>query len=141
MPSVRNMKKVWVSDTNGRSFFGWRIKEEIFAIFFILVLISLANDENIVENVNKNLYIQIFIVLTVLYCIYNKIPWSLAFVLLFVFSLLFSGFIENVKSSLNHLLEQNINKDVKSNKDDKSFMNMGAKVLGWMSKEKIPILK
>ena len=48
-----NTKKVWLSDTSGRSLFGWKIKEEIFAIFFILVILALANDDNIVKKVNK----------------------------------------------------------------------------------------
>ena len=61
MPSHRNVKKVWVSNDSGRSIFGWKIKEEIFAIFFILVILALANDENITKKVSNNTYIQIFV--------------------------------------------------------------------------------
>ena len=83
MPSHKNIKKIWVNDDSGRSILGWKIKEEIFAIFFILVILSLANDENIKDKVSNNIYIQIFIGIVVLYCIYNRIPWSLAFILIF----------------------------------------------------------
>ena len=96
-----NINKVWKSNKSGRSIFGWKIKEEIFAIFFILVILALAGDEKIVEKVNNNTYIQIFVAIAVLYCIYNKIPWSLAFILIFLIAILFSGFVSKIKETVS----------------------------------------
>ena len=102
------MKKVWISDSKGRSLFGWVIKEEIFAVFFILVILSLANDEKIVSKVNENIYIQFFIFLIIIYCIYNRIPWSLCFVLVLLVSVLFSGLVQNVKESLQKVKDKGL---------------------------------
>jgi hypothetical protein len=136
-----NTKKVWISDTSGRSLFGWKIKEEIFAIFFILVILALANDDNIVKKVNDNIYIQIFIGLLVIYCIYNRIPWSLAFVLVLLVSMLFSDFFINVKGSFEKLFldikeksKETVN--VNENLNNNSLINLGARVIGWVSKDK-----
>lgn len=136
-----NTKKVWISDTSGRSLFGWKIKEEIFAIFFILVILALANDDNIVKKVNDNIYIQIFIGLLVIYCIYNRIPWSLAFVLILSVSMLFSDFFINVKGSFEKLFldikekgKETVN--VNENLNNNSLINLGARVIGWVSKDK-----
>jgi len=142
MPSntnIKNVKKVWVSDATGRSLFGWKIKEEIFAIFFILVILALANDNDIVNKVSDNIYIQIFIGLVVIYCIYNKIPWSLAFILILLVAVLFSGFLENVKSSLQKLISDIKDKNSKFDSDsekDNSLMHLGARVFSWISKDK-----
>ena len=140
MPSHRNVKKVWVSNDSGRSIFGWKIKEEIFAIFFILVILALANDENITKKVSNNTYIQIFVGLVIVYCIYNRIPWSLAFILILLVAILFSGFLNNVKGTI-----ETIYKDIKekNNNDDNkdapnpSLMHLGARVFSWMSKDKV----
>ena len=127
--------KIWKSDVkSGRSIFGWVIKEEIFAIFFILVILSLANDEKIVNKVSNNLYIQIFIGLIIVYCIYNRIPWSLAFVLVLLVSVLFSGFLINIKESFTKIFVD-INTQTTFNKT-KSLRELGAKVFSWISKEK-----
>ena len=113
--------KIWKSDVkSGRSIFGWVIKEEIFAIFFILVILSLANDEKIVNKVSNNIYIQIFIGLIIVYCIYNRIPWSLAFVLVLLVSVLFSGFLINIKESFTKIFVD-INTQTTFNKT-KSFL-------------------
>jgi len=140
MPSHKNIKKIWVNDDTGRSIFGWKIKEEIFAIFFILVILSLANDENIKDKVSNNIYIQIFIGIVVLYCIYNRIPWSLAFILIFLVALLFSGLLNNVKESVdkiyNDIKEKSKNNDNNTSKDN-SLMYLGARVFSWLSKDKI----
>ena len=106
------MKKVWISDSKGRSLFGWVIKEEIFAVFFILVILSLANDEKIVSKVNENIYIQFFIFLIIIYCIYNHIPWSLCFVLVLLVSALFSGLVQNVKESLQKVKDKGLPKSI-----------------------------
>jgi hypothetical protein len=136
-----NTKKVWISDTYGRSLFGWKIKEEIFAIFFILVILSLANDDNIVKKVNDNIYIQTFIGLLVIYCIYNRIPWSLAFILILLISMLFSDFFINVKGSFEKIFldikeksKETVNTPEKLNNN--SLINLGARVLGWVSNDK-----
>jgi hypothetical protein len=125
----KQIEKIWKSNSNGRSIFGWIIKEEIFAIFFILVILSLANDEKIIKKVNQNMYIQIFIALIIIYCIYNKIPWSLAFILVFIVSVLFSGLLKNSKESLKKIILNNT-----SSKEHK-FRELGAKVLSWISKD------
>lgn len=116
------LNEVWKSDKSGRSLFGLKIKEEIFAIFFILVIILLSNDENIVKKVNNDMYTQVFIIFTIMYCVYNHIPWSLAFILLFCVLLFFTDFIVSIQESVykilkkiqkeNHL-KSNINKNVK----------------------------
>jgi hypothetical protein len=140
-----NKKRVWISDTNGRSLFGWKIKEEIFAIFFILVILALANDENIVKKVNDNISIQIFIGFLVIYCIYNRIPWSLAFFLILLISILFSNFCINVKGSFEKIFldikekskkNSNTNQNLNENLNNNSLINLGARVLGWVSKDK-----
>jgi|SaaInlStandDraft_1057018.scaffolds.fasta_scaffold04052_7 hypothetical protein len=127
-------KKIWISNDTGRSFLGWKIKEEIFAIFFILVILALSNDKKIVEKVTQNVSIQMFIFIIFIYCVYNKIPWSLAFIMVFIFAFLFSDFINNVKGSLNKIFL-----DIKNNNDfekkDTALMTIGAKVLGWISKD------
>ena len=128
--------KPWfLNFSNERSIFGWIIKEEIFAIFFILVIVSLSNDETIVKKVSNNIYIQIFIGLIFLYCIYNRIPWSLAFILVLLISILFSTFVINIKESfkkifLNMNNSNNIT-DIKTN----PLRHIGAKVVSWISKE------
>ena len=127
----KQIEKIWKSNTNGRSIFGWIIKEEIFAIFFILVILSLANDEKIIKKVNQNMYIQIFIALIIIYCIYNKIPWSLAFILVFIVSVLFSGLLKNSKESLKKIFSNN------TSSKEHTFRELGAKVLSWMSKDNI----
>ena len=138
----KSIKKIWISDESGRSFFGWKIKEEIFAIFFILVILSLANDKNIVDKVSSNTHIQIFVGLIFIYCIYNRIPWSLAFIILILISILFSDFLKNIKESVKKIFE-----DVKENNNyqdsdtkqnnyvNKSVMQLGARVFNWMSKD------
>ena len=138
MPSHRNIKKVWVSNDSGRSIFGWKIKEEIFAIFFILVVLSLANDENITEKVSNNIYIQIFVGIVILYCIYNRIPWSLAFILIFLVAVLFSGFLSNVKETFEKICNDIQEKTKNDDKDtpNPSLMHLGARVFSWMSKDK-----
>lgn len=140
MPSNRNIRKVWVTESSGRSFFGWKIKEEIFAIFFILVILALANDKNIVEKVSNNQNIQFFVCIVVVYCIYNKIPWSLAFVLIFLFSVLFSGFVNNVKGSIEQLFSETEDKK-ESGKNSNFLMRIGAKMIKMISEEKKGILK
>ncbi len=141
----RNIKKIWISDNNGRSFFGWKIKEEIFAIFFILVILSLANDKNIVDKVSNNTYIQIFVGLVFIYCIYNRIPWSLAFIILILISILFSDFLKNIKESVNKIFEDIKENQKDSDKDNdqhlnnpvnKSVMQLGARVFNWISNDK-----
>ena len=129
--------KIWKSDViSGRSIFGWVIKEEVFAIFFILVILSLANDENIANKVSNNVYIQIFIGLIIVYCIYNRIPWSLAFVLILLVSVLFSGFLTNVKESFKKIyVDVNNNTPIIDSKKN-SLRELGAKVFSWISKEK-----
>lgn len=142
MLSAKSIKKrVWISDTHGRSLFGWKIKEEIFAIFFILVIIALANDENIVKKVNDNISIQIFIGFLVIYCIYNRIPWSLAFFIILLISILFSNFCINVKGSFEKIFldikeKSNTNKNLNENLNNNYLINLGARVLGWVSKDK-----
>lgn len=141
MPNTKkNIKKIWVSDVSGRSIFGWKIKEEIFAIFFILVILALANDENIVKKVSDNIYIQIFVCLIVIYCIYNRIPWSLAFILILLVAILFSGFFTNVKCTVEKIIidmkNKNQNTSVEDKKSDNNLMHLGAQVFGWFSKDK-----
>lgn len=132
-----NIKQIWISDTTGRSLFGWKIKEEIFAIFFILVILVLANDENIVNKVSNNLYIQIFIGLIIIYCIYNRIPWSLAFVIILLISVLFSDFFTNVKGSVQKIFLDIKNKNQENIKDNNApLVKLGAKVFGWLSNNK-----
>jgi len=92
--------KIWVSDKSGRSFFGIKIKEEIFAICIILLILSLSNDEKIKNVVDNNIYIQGFIIVSIIYCIYNRLPWSLIFTILFVIHLLFTDFTKNVYDSV-----------------------------------------
>ena len=125
-------KNVWISNESGRSLFGWKIKEEIFAIFFILVILSLSSNEKIVEKVSNNTSIQLFIVIIFIYCLYNKIPWSLAFILVFVFSMVFSDFTNKIKTSLQKIFDDNKLTDSKKNN---TFIEIGAKVLGWISKD------
>lgn len=108
-------EQIWVSNENGRSFFGFKIKEEIFIVFFILILISLANDDNIVDKVNNNTQIQIFILFIVIYCVYNKIPWSLAFILLLLVSILFSKMIPNMIDNIKKKTIE-LKKNIPSNK-------------------------
>lgn len=108
-------EQIWVSNENGRSFFGIKIKEEIFIVFFILILISLANDDNIVDKVNNNTQIQIFILFIVIYCVYNKIPWSLAFILLLLVSILFSKMIPNMIDNIKKKTIE-LKKNIPSNK-------------------------
>ncbi len=130
----RKIKKVWVSDESGRSLFGWKIKEEIFAIFFILVILALANDKNVVDKVSNNIHIQIFVALLIIYCIYNRIPWSLAFILLLLISILFSDFFKNVKESVEGIFSDIKVKQIEEN--DPSIMKLGAHVFSWMSNDK-----
>lgn len=131
------MKKVWTSNRSGRSILGWKIKEEIFAIFFILVIISLSNDKNINKKVCENTSIQIFIFIVVIYCIYNKIPWSLSFILVFIISILFSDLLKNVKDKMNSLF-LNENEETLENIEynKKPFMNIGARILKWIDVDK-----
>jgi len=143
MPSSKtNVKKVWVSDVTGRSLFGWKIKEEIFAIFFILVILALANDENIVKKVSDNIYIQIFVGLIIVYCIYNRIPWSLAFILIFLVAVLFSGLFTNVKGTVEKIMtdiknnNNNSSTPNSSKQDDNPLMHLGARVFSWVSNDK-----
>ena len=139
MPSHRNLKKVWVSNDSGRSVFGWKIKEEIFAIFFILVILALANDENITKKVSNNTYIQIFVGLVIVYCIYNRIPWSLAFILIFLVAVLFSGFLNNVKGTIEKIcydIQEKAKDDNNKDTPNPSLMHLGARVFSWMSKDK-----
>lgn len=137
MPSHRT-KKIWISNEYGRSLFGWKIKEEIFAIFFILVILALANDENIINKVSENTHIQIFIGLVIVYCIYNRIPWSLAFILIFLVAILFSGFFNNVKGTIEKMCTtiQDKNNIKEMNRPDNTFMHLGARVFSWLSKDK-----
>jgi hypothetical protein len=114
---------MWTSNEFGRSLFGWKIKEEIFAVFFILVILALGNDEKIVEK-TENPYIQGFILMISIYCLYNRIPWSLAFIMVLLVAFLFSDFLYNVKGSL-----QKINQD-------KNIMKLGAKVFGMIAEKK-----
>jgi hypothetical protein len=140
MPSHRNVKKVWVSNDSGRSIFGWKIKEEIFAIFFILVILALANDENITKKVSNNTYIQIFVGLVIVYCIYNRIPWSLAFILILLVAILFSGFLNNVKGTIETIykdIKEKNNNDDNKDSPNPSLMHLGARVFSWMSKDKV----
>ena len=129
-------KKINIVKENKISIFGWVIKEEIFAIFFILVILSLANDEKIVNKVSNNVYIQMFIGLIIVYCIYNRIPWSLAFVLILLVSLLFSGFLINIKESFKKIFVDINNNTPITDSKTKSLRELGAKVFSWMSKDK-----
>jgi len=94
---------IWESNSAGRSFFGWVIKEEIFGVFFILTLLSLLNDEKVIEKIGNNVYIQGFILLISIYLLYQRIPLSLAFLIIFIFMILFSDFFLNVKNSLRKI--------------------------------------
>ena len=93
----QTMPPLWKSDINGRSFFGLVIKEEIFGVFFVLTLLCLFNDEKIVEKISNNIYAQGIIIFVAFYLVYQKIPLSLAFIILFIFLILFSDFFKNVK--------------------------------------------
>ena len=113
---------------SNRSVMGWRIPEEIFAVFFILVILSLAKDENVVNKVQNNVSVQIAIGILVLYCVYNKIPWSLAFVIGMISAVCFTGLLNDAKGTVGNIIS-------KIKKDD-ATLKMGARVLGLMKKPK-----
>ena len=81
-----------------------KIREEIFALFFILVILALANDPAITEKVRSNTSVQIAIGLAIIYCLYNRIPWSIAFLILFGIGIGFSGLLKDAWSSVHKTL-------------------------------------
>lgn len=82
-----------------------KIREEIFALFFVLIILALANDPVITEKVRTNTSVQIAIGLAVIYCLYNRIPWSVAFLLLFGVAIGFSGMLKDAYSSVQKAVD------------------------------------
>lgn len=82
-----------------------KIREEIFALFFVLIILALANDPVITEKVRTNTSVQIAIGLAVVYCLYNRIPWSVAFLLLFGVAIGFSGMLKDAYSSVQKAVD------------------------------------
>jgi len=135
-------KPLWSSTNAGRSLLGWHIPEEIFAVFFILVILALAKDENVVRKVQSNISIQIAIGILILYCVYNKVPWSLAFIIAFISIVSFTDFLTDAKGTTERIWEGISAKFRKqehvNQKHDPAMMRMGARVLGMMRSDRDP---
>jgi len=132
-------KPLWSSNGTGRSVLGWRIPEPIFAVFFILVVLALAKDENVVSKVRENKSVQIALAILVLYCIYNRAPWSLMFIIGFIASVCFTDILTDAKGTVEKIwggVSSQIRKDHQS--QDPALMRMGARVLGIMNNNKVP---
>ena len=100
---------IWNSNTNGRSFFGWVIKEEIFAVFFILVIIQLFQEKNIQDLIKNDNNIQIFAVLLGVFCVYHKIPLSLLFTIVFIiafYCIYKNSTVEYIKNKFSTFFEK-----------------------------------
>lgn len=138
--SLVRSKPLWSSTAAGRCVLGWHIPEEIFAVFFILVILALAKDENVVSKVQNNISIQIAVAILVLYCIYNKIPWSLAFILAFVIVASFTDFFVDAKGTVGKIwktiTEKFKERKDQNNKKNPDLMRVGARVLGLMNQPK-----
>jgi hypothetical protein len=121
---------------------GWHIPEEIFAVFFILVILALAKDENVVRKVQTNISIQIAIGILILYCVYNRVPWSLAFIIAFISVISFTDFLTDAKGTTERIWEGISAKfrkqDPVNQKHDPAMMRMGARVLGMMRSDRDP---
>lgn len=144
-------KSLWTSNKSGRHCLGFHIPDEIFAVFFILVILSLAKDEEVMKKVQENRSVQIAIGILVIYCLYNKIPWSLAFILGFVIAVSFTNVLSDAKGTFTNIMEglKRLTKVTKATKDNKTLaddrkddnmMRMGARVLK-MAKTKDESLK
>lgn len=135
-------KPLWSSTSAGRSLLGWHIPEEIFAVFFILVILALAKDENVVRKVQSNISIQIAIGILILYCVYNRVPWSLAFIIAFISVVSFTDFLKDSKGTMERIWEgisAKFRKEEHVNtKHDPEMMRMGARVLGIMRTDREP---
>jgi hypothetical protein len=117
---------------NGRNW-GYLIRssipEEIFALFFVLVILSLAKDEDVVEKVQKNVFIQIAVGIMVIFCIYNRMPWSLVFLLGFVMLMSFKKHpLDSYIDDMKKFFERKENGKKDSEHDDQT-MKLGARVI------------
>lgn len=127
---------------------GGKIREEIFALFFVLIILALANDEGVVNKVKHNLSIQIAIGLIIIYCLYNRIPWSVSFMIMVAFAMGFSGIFYDAWQTANRSVTKIMNKDKDKDKEKEIPYKkagsgspsvadyLGAKVLGWIAKDK-----
>lgn len=116
-------KPLWVSNERGRFMMGFYIREEIFAVFFIIVLFSLLKDENITKKIKENISLQIAIVILLLYCIYNRIPFSFLFIILAILSFIFTDTLKSLKDAIFS------QKKEENNENNIDLMKMGARVL------------
>lgn len=66
-----------------RSFLSLHIPDEIFAVFFILVLVCLAKDERIITLLHTSRSFQLAVGVLCIYCAINCTPWSFCFMLAF----------------------------------------------------------
>jgi hypothetical protein len=134
-----SLTNVWSSTDRGKSIFGWNIPEEIFAVFFILIILALAKDDDIVNKVKGNISVQIAISILIIYCIYNKIPWSLFFIITFVFAVSFTDILTDSKGTIdkimNGITEKMTSKEKIENKTDEKI-KLGAKVFNILNKPK-----
>jgi hypothetical protein len=128
---------------NCRSYLGWYFKEEIFAAFFILVILALANNEKVIKKIKENTSVQIAIGILVFYCIYNKIPWSFAFLLVFVIGLIYGNFLIDAKETIEKMFvyEKQLENPLEKSKSEDSLMKIGARVLNIMKSKPKSILK
>ena len=64
--------------------------------------------------------------MSIIYCIYNRLPWSLTFIVLFIIHMLFTNFTKNVYDSVVKICNQISSSDEKKiikKKEEKGFGN------------------
>lgn len=80
-----------------------KIPNEVFCVFFVLVVLCLLGDDNIIEMLKENTYLQMTAVGIFLFLIFYRVPWSVAFVIVFMFCLFFSNMGFRVHSSISRV--------------------------------------
>lgn len=118
-----------------------KLANEFYGVISIIIIFVLCNDKSLLEYLDKNNYIKIFIFLLSLCMVYQKIEWKFILMGLIFFAVFFSNFvpiIKNVFSSIFMDIKMNIPK--KENNND--LMKLGAKMFSLIkSDEKKGILK
>ena len=62
-------------------------------LFVIIILLYLYNDTNIKKIIHTKKQVQLGILLSVLYCVYNKVSYSIILIILIVVTIFFTDII------------------------------------------------
>lgn len=117
-----------------------KITDEFYGIFCIIILFVLFNDKSLLDHIDKNNYIKIFIFLSSLFIVYQKVEWKYIIIFLIFFAVFFSNFVLIIKSVFSDV-SNDIKMTLPKKENDNELMKLGAKMFSLVKNDKKGIIK